>query len=539
MKLRCVWPRLKKDFNLSGCKEQWISLGRYVDDILALSRWLCPKCTKLLVDEIHKGTVSFDESNEGLCTIGFFRVIKFLDLWVYFSWEDMRVNFSLRNDLFALSGLGSLHSKNRFPPPSGNPERDRRRLTSDFKAHIARFEQLRLTATQIFIAVAIDFCEMFLCGYCKRAVHDSWHIATTCNSCLRSIGQYIIKAGGEARERPIPILHLSRCIPPAIMPGSHGSYGCSGDHCDGQRGHRGRGGSSQIPRSSHFDLIEAIIEFVRCVQSRSIKSMPLQTDANTKPSSPLRQQQAILTSLTVGAHSTSPDAQQAQHLLSRLKNAAQNIVNGSISNNGNKHHYLHNDLFGTGSSDFPTAADANQSPGLQMFPTTPGPPASVGIMPGGSNGNMTQFLFDQYLQNSIHFQRIQHLLGNSGDNDDDSSTSHISDKVIQPDSHVMQWPEPVRSTIVKIQRSTIVRSDHNGFSEFCACQGNNHVRELGNKLEAKPMQWHTYCNVISKCKSKPQWRKKCVDHDIDEARLTACRSKEDLIIVLYMIFKER
>ena len=60
-----VWPKVAGKWKLAGPRQRWITFGRYVDDIITISRWICPCCAHNL-PSIHRGICSFDPGNEGL-----------------------------------------------------------------------------------------------------------------------------------------------------------------------------------------------------------------------------------------------------------------------------------------------------------------------------------------------------------------------------------------------------------------------------------------------------------------------------------------
>ena len=137
-----TWPKVARTWNLAGPRNRWITFGRYVDDIIAISRWLCPCCVMNLLPTIYKGLASFDESNDGLCFFDPCISVKFLDLWFYVSWSTCETSLIVKNNLFAYTGKVQFLAKNRFPVPTGDFLDDKQRLVSDFKGRLARFRQI-------------------------------------------------------------------------------------------------------------------------------------------------------------------------------------------------------------------------------------------------------------------------------------------------------------------------------------------------------------------------------------------------------------
>ena len=76
-----------KDLGLTGHRELWLSIVRYVDDIFIATRWFCPDCVPHIDSLIYSKTVNFDAANEGCIDLNGFRVVRFLDLWTYMFWD--------------------------------------------------------------------------------------------------------------------------------------------------------------------------------------------------------------------------------------------------------------------------------------------------------------------------------------------------------------------------------------------------------------------------------------------------------------------
>ena len=111
------WRLFSSRLGLRGTRESYLTIARYVDDVFIATHWFCPCCVEGIVTRIYSKTVNFDPANDGLDVIAGFRVIKFLDLWCYASWQTTFFALSNKNDLFSFSGLVSLKSKNGFPIP--------------------------------------------------------------------------------------------------------------------------------------------------------------------------------------------------------------------------------------------------------------------------------------------------------------------------------------------------------------------------------------------------------------------------------------
>ena len=100
---------------------------------------------------MYEKTVNFDEANDGLADLNGFRVVKFLDLWCYMSWQNSCYALVNKNVPFSFSGLVSLKSKNRFPIPYGDRTLLTRRLACDFQGRLARFAQLDFSSDEIYL----------------------------------------------------------------------------------------------------------------------------------------------------------------------------------------------------------------------------------------------------------------------------------------------------------------------------------------------------------------------------------------------------
>ena len=79
------WPTIAEQLGLKGERMNWIALARYVDDVLASSRWLCQGCIEKLIKTIYSQTISFDRACGELTNVNKFAAVKFLDLWIYLS----------------------------------------------------------------------------------------------------------------------------------------------------------------------------------------------------------------------------------------------------------------------------------------------------------------------------------------------------------------------------------------------------------------------------------------------------------------------
>ena len=76
-----TWHSLRNSLGVTGRREHYITLGRYVDDMFAATWWFCPECTKWLVDRVHCKTITFAPACDAQTTVREFSCLKLLGLW--------------------------------------------------------------------------------------------------------------------------------------------------------------------------------------------------------------------------------------------------------------------------------------------------------------------------------------------------------------------------------------------------------------------------------------------------------------------------
>ena len=101
------WQKMAESLGISGPREHWFAIVRYVDDVFIATRWFCPCCVEKLVSTIYAGTVTFDPACDELTSINKFTSVKFLDLWCYMSWNIHFFALVNKNDLVSSSGVMS------------------------------------------------------------------------------------------------------------------------------------------------------------------------------------------------------------------------------------------------------------------------------------------------------------------------------------------------------------------------------------------------------------------------------------------------
>lgn len=115
-----VWPKVARQWNLTCPRNRWIFVGGYVDDIICISRWICPSCICALIPSIYKNIVAFDPCNDGFNFAYPFASVKFLDLCFVVGWSKIETQLIVKNNLFAYTGDVKFVAKNRFLIPSGD-----------------------------------------------------------------------------------------------------------------------------------------------------------------------------------------------------------------------------------------------------------------------------------------------------------------------------------------------------------------------------------------------------------------------------------
>jgi len=210
-----IWPTIASTCKLQGERQKWLTIARYVDDIFIASRWLCPHCVEGIVTHIYKNTINFDRACDELNYIDGYTIVKFLDLWIYLSWSNQFITLVNKNDLFALSGINSLHVKNRFPIAYGSTTYLRKRITCDLQGRIAKFNQFNFSPNMSFLYLVMDFAELmrlgygpiFLETYWKKAASDlgTWEIGEAALERLKAVCR---------KTRPAAKLSGGRCCLP-------------------------------------------------------------------------------------------------------------------------------------------------------------------------------------------------------------------------------------------------------------------------------------------------------------------------------------
>ena len=78
-----VWPRSRLGRMFPGHRSKWVTTGRYVDDLLLISRWLCCDCLYSFPTDVYRSHITFDPADPPFpSTIGNY-ICKYLDTYLY------------------------------------------------------------------------------------------------------------------------------------------------------------------------------------------------------------------------------------------------------------------------------------------------------------------------------------------------------------------------------------------------------------------------------------------------------------------------
>ena len=83
---RFGWDKYAQFIGITGPGEHWIAIGRYVDDVIVLTRWLCADCVESLITTSYGRAISFDKACDELTVVCAFASVKFLDIYIYMNW---------------------------------------------------------------------------------------------------------------------------------------------------------------------------------------------------------------------------------------------------------------------------------------------------------------------------------------------------------------------------------------------------------------------------------------------------------------------
>ena len=99
--------------------EKLVAAGRYADDTIMISRWLCCDCLRLMVTTCYAKQVAFKPSDEGVA-ISTCALMKVLDFQLRVKWDGLVVSLDAPNEIFSWYGsFGAVKKKVRFPTYDG------------------------------------------------------------------------------------------------------------------------------------------------------------------------------------------------------------------------------------------------------------------------------------------------------------------------------------------------------------------------------------------------------------------------------------
>ena len=145
---RVGWKRFMKKcpFKKLGRRSKYVGAGRYADDTILVSRWLCETCLAELVHEVYSTQVKFDCSMDSM-DLGGASFFKVLDFWVCLTSQTVSVTIDAPNESYLWFGSQKklpekTKRKTRFPVFEGPKQRLRAALLRDFQGRVARYRQL-------------------------------------------------------------------------------------------------------------------------------------------------------------------------------------------------------------------------------------------------------------------------------------------------------------------------------------------------------------------------------------------------------------
>ena len=167
------WPDIAAQCGLKGPRGKFVASGRYADDTILISRWLCATCLGQILKSVYSNEVDFD-IDLGAINLGTHAFANYLDFWVCVSDTLLSITPNFPNELSIWLQDISLKKKSRFPVLSGTKEEVMGSLTRDVMGRLARLRQLKLNRFDIVMAVIIDTLELQTLGYSFGMVARAW-----------------------------------------------------------------------------------------------------------------------------------------------------------------------------------------------------------------------------------------------------------------------------------------------------------------------------------------------------------------------------
>ena len=140
-----------------------LALGRYVDDLAAMSKTLCVSCVKLIVYLAYYGVIEFDpETKKYIYPEEGTVVHPFLDMFLHLSWDSFSIEYVCKNEKYAITGdTVDLVKRSLMPSTGSLSPAMRNKQRSELKGRIHRWCVLIQSNALMLHTVVIDmllFC---------------------------------------------------------------------------------------------------------------------------------------------------------------------------------------------------------------------------------------------------------------------------------------------------------------------------------------------------------------------------------------------
>ena len=159
---RHQWSLVSQQVRMQGERRKWFSTARYEDDILLMSKSICPRCIDQLATLIYSLEVPWTYAMVHIVKIAY---NKFLDMRFAVSFDSLFIDLWHTNIDFAVSGDPQIRKKCRFPPPYGRINTVLDRLSLNFRNRRHRWQQLQLDTTPSKTAALLGFLGLYQTGY--------------------------------------------------------------------------------------------------------------------------------------------------------------------------------------------------------------------------------------------------------------------------------------------------------------------------------------------------------------------------------------
>ena len=168
------WRRSKWGRLLPGARERWVTLGRYADDIIAISRWVCCGCLKKMILSVFpRSGVVFEDSGVVSDPSAYVSIFKYLDVTWILDCNKLIPTMQSPNLVLVLSGSTDTE-KSRFTPNAFSHRDSIGRLVADISGRAARWRQISLNDDFVSHAILLDTVELLLAGYPLALIDEAW-----------------------------------------------------------------------------------------------------------------------------------------------------------------------------------------------------------------------------------------------------------------------------------------------------------------------------------------------------------------------------